>query len=93
MQEQYWSDDYRFYSLDTFPEFCTLVICCWPGLFARMAQQWPRPTGIQDEGKGSDRQAPNGEESTQPEAERATEMQEIERAQSQDSPEDVEAQR
>ncbi|KAK9794911.1 hypothetical protein WJX73_005103 [Symbiochloris irregularis] len=46
--EEYWIYDYRFYSLDTLPELCALAICCWPALFARMGQAWPRATGSKD---------------------------------------------
>lgn len=42
--EQYWVEDYLYYSMDTFPEFLNLVILCWPTLLARMGQAYPRAT-------------------------------------------------
>ena len=40
--EQYWAEDRLFYSLDTLPEFLTLVILSWPGFMGRMAQSYPK---------------------------------------------------
>lgn len=47
-------EDAKYYSLDSLPEFGSLLIQCWPGLFARMAQQFPRATVQQGKRKSTD---------------------------------------
>lgn len=43
-KEQYWVEDYLYYSMDTLPEFLALIILCWPTLMARIGQGYPRAT-------------------------------------------------
>ena len=66
--ETYWTEDRKFYPLDTLPEFLCLVVLCWPFLMARMGQSWPKGNLQDKKGKVHDSEQIQASHDTQTEA-------------------------